>query len=405
MRQKLSVVLVISVLLGGAGTVRAQPVEADLSGVFALLDVLDAIMAKQPDYAEESKRIAAMSEEDRTRALQEKTVANAADAEISRRLDALYATPAYKLYFLQFRNVTPEVHRAVLLALPYSAGPSPAGISHNFQELCFHREEVRRWAERVVMQIDLDHCRNLAEDWLPPGDYRIPGVCFIYDGNGDAFALWGKVCFDLYSLVLGERPRETRFDDLADVGVERVERVLAHEFHHTFARTLRKPGPAADGWVQATKYHLGARIVSEGVAMRCDVTAGMRRDAMEDTATVEWWIAALKEKFAALDAGTLSEDEWESWLGTTYHSLARERLRDFLSRTHPDSDVGVLLEQNVTARPSLVYTLGWWMISRILEEPGGRDRVLALLAEPRHVFEWYNDTVGEGPDELHVPVP
>jgi len=404
MKSRILAALVCAVLVWSAGVVRAQE-SADLSGVFALLDVLDAIMEKHADYAEESKRIAAMGEEDRVRALDEKTAENAADAEIARRLDALYATPAYKMYFLQFRNVTPEVHRAVLLALPYSAGPSPAGISHNLQELCFHRDEVRRWAEGVVLQIDLDHCRDLAEEWLPSGDYRIPAVRFLYDGNGDAFALWGSVCFDLYSLVLGERPREARFDDLADVGVERVERVLAHEFHHTFARTLRKPGPAADGWVQATKYHLGARIVSEGVAMRCDVTAGMRRDAMEDTATVEWWIAALKEKFAALDAGTLSEDEWESWLGTTYHSLARERLRDFLSRTHPDSDVGVLLEQNVTARPSLVYTLGWWMISRILEEPGGRDRVLALLAEPRHVFEWYNDTVGEGPDELHVPVP
>jgi hypothetical protein len=404
MKSRILAAIVCAVLVWSAGVVRAEQT-ADLSGVFALLDVLDAIMAKHPDHAQESKRIAAMDEEARRRALDEKAAENSSDKEIARRLDALYATPAYKMYFLQFRRITPEVHRAVLLALPYEAISSPAGISHNLQELCFHRDEVRRWAEGVVMQIDLDHCRDLAEEWLPPGDYRIPGISFIYDGNGDAFALWGRVCFDLFSLVLRDRPRETRFDDLAGVGVERVERVLAHEFHHIFARTLRKPAPAADGWVQASKYHLGARIVSEGVAMRCDLGAGMRRAAMEDTATVESWIAALKEKFAALDAGTLSQDEWERWLGTTYDALARERLRDFLSRTHPDSDVDVLLGNSARARPTMVYTLGWWMISRILEEPDGRDRVLALLAEPWHVFEWYNEAVGDGPDELRVPVP
>ncbi len=376
----------------------------DVSGVTGLLDVLDALAVKHPDYADGSRRIESMGEAERRVVLDAKAASNASDDEINRAIDTLYATNAYRLYFMQFRNVSPEVHRRILLALPYEAISSPAGISQNLQEVWFNRDALRAWVDDAFRKVDLDRCRDEATRWLPEGEYKVPPVYFIYDGNGDAFVRFGAVCFDLFGLVFRKRPAESRFEDLANLNIDRVEPVLAHEFHHVFAGSIPRGREASGGgWQDPRKSELASRIVSEGVAMRCDVGEGLRRDAMEDTVTVAYWIGELNEKFAQLDARDLSDEQWRQWFGATYHDLARERLRDYLARQHPGADIDALMSRYAAERPSMVYTLGWWMISRIVEDPDGRERVLALLSDPDRVFAEYNRSIGEdAPPELRV---
>jgi len=388
----------------GAATADRGSTALDVSGVTGLLDVLDALAAEHPDYADESRRIESMGEAERRAALDAKAAANASNGEINRAIDTLYVTSAYRLYFMQFRNVSSEVHRRILLALPYEAINSPADISRNLRELWFNRDAVRAWVDDAFSKVDLDRCRDEATRWLPKGEYEVPPVYFFYDGNGDAFARLGAVCFDLYGLVFRKRPPESRFDDLANLDVAQIEPVLAHEFHHVFAGSIpRGQKPPGGEWQDQRKSELASRIVSEGVAMRCDVGEGLRRDAMEDTATVAFWIGQLNGKFAQLEAGTLSNEQWQRWLGTTYYDLARELLREYLATQNPGADIDAMMRHHSAARPSLVYTLGWWMISRILEDPDGRERVLALLSDPDRVFAEYNRSIGEdAPPGLRV---
>jgi hypothetical protein len=390
-------VTLVLILSAAAPPPRADERLLDVNSLTGLLDVLDAIAARHSDYAEECERIDSLGETERQATLEAKLAANAADEEINRLIDALYGTTAYQLYFVQFRNVSPEIHRRILLALPYEAVSSPADISHNLRELWFHRDALRAWVDDAFREIDLDRCRDEAAHWLPDGEYNVPPVYFIYDGNGDAFARFGAVCFDLFGLVFSKRPSESRFDDLASLDIGRIEPVLAHEFHHVFAGTIPRAQRRSDGsWQAQRASELASRIVNEGVAMRCDMREGVRRDAMEDTATVAYWVGQLNEKLALMDAGTLDDAQWQRWLGATYHDLALERLRDYLSREYPGADLDVLANRHATARPSLVYTLGWWMISRILEAPDGRKRVLGLLSDPDRVFAEYNRSIGGG---------
>jgi hypothetical protein len=381
---------------GQAIAVSAEGSALDVSGVTGLLDVLDAIAARHPDYAEESRRLEAMGEAERRVALEAKVAANASDDEINRLIDVLYATDAYRMYFIQFRNVSPEVHRRILLALPYQTISSPADISHKLRELWFNRGALRAWVDGAFREVDLGKCRDEAARWLPPGRYEAPPVYFVYDGNGGAFVRFGAVCFDLFGLVFRKRPPETRFDDLANLDIAQIEPVLAHEFHHVFARSIpRKQKQSGRGWQAQRRSELASLIVSEGVAMRCNLGEGLKRAAMEDTATVVYWIGQLNEKLAELEKGEISEEQWQQWLETTYQDLARERLRDFLAREYPGGDLEVLMSQHGAERPMMVYTLGWWMISRILEDPDGHERVVSLLSDPDRVFAEYNQSIGE----------
>jgi hypothetical protein len=326
---------------------------------------------------------------------------NAQSPEINRRIDALFATTAYKLYYMKFHNMSPDKHRDIFYGLPYEAIPGPAGISSNLKELCHNREAVRVWIRTVVGRIDPEHCRQVASKWLPPSTYTIPDTYFIYDGNGDAFAKFGSVVFDLFGLVMLQRHPDTRFNKLEQAGKNTIERVLSHEYHHVFSeRYLYPSGRSFATWQARRKDAIIRSIVNEGVAMRCDGRREMQRAVMEDTATVVFWIDELEKIFTALDDGSMDETSFQAWFRDSFHDTAVARLRDYLSRAYGANELDALLEEHIVSRPSMIYTLGWWMVSRIAAAPEGRDVVISLLSNPHRIFEEYNATVSANPDEL-----
>jgi len=365
----------------------------DISAVTGLLDLLDTIVVHNPATRDINIRFATASPEEQQLIVDSLTRHNRDDAQINTQIDALLSLPAYQLYYAQFRNMTPEKHREIFLHLPIQAINSPADIAGNVMDLLIHRKAVRAWINDVVDSIDLNRSDRIARDWLPAGDYTMPQIHFVYDGNGDAFARDGAVGFDLYGIVFSKRPTNTRFFDLASVGVGDIEGVIAHEMQHTYAEPLLyPPGQTFDSWQDEMIDHITRRFVSEGIAMQCDQREGLRRTIKEDTNVVRYWIGHLNAKFAALKSGTIDQDAFQNWYRASYHDSARVALEIYAKHAHPDVDLRQFVAEHIIDRPSFDYTLGWWMIAHILEHDG-KETVLGLLSDPTPLFELYNNSL------------
>ena len=401
LRTVVVVVLWLTILLVSAPVHAQDDSPLKTTALYALLDAIDAIMDAHPDFERELVRIDALDGDARTAALAEKRAINEANETITAAIAALLSTPGYSLYFFKFKFTKPQTHRDILLALPYEAARGPADVSDNLKELCRHRDAVRAWVDATISRIDATKCVARAAEWLPPGDYQPVPVHFIYDGNADAFATFGGVVFDVFGIIFRFRPADTRFEDLENVGLERMEKVIAHEYHHALSGSGVSM-PEATSYAERREQGFSRRIVSEGVALLCNLDPGLRRDAMEDSVTVRYWIDALNEQLTADPPEMPVDSPWLMWLGSTYNDLATERLRDYLARTRPGEDVDALTRANAASRPMLVYTLGWHMINRILRSPGGKERVVSLVGEPHRVFVEYNRTLAPGEAPLRI---
>jgi hypothetical protein len=377
-----------------AGTSGAAPEQIDTRAVYQLLDLMDTLVARNPDYEQISASIAKHTGPRRERMMHGMAQRNEEDYDLNVQIDSLLALPAYEMYYERFSNMDSEKHRAIFCALPFYAPKSPADIGSHLYELCLNRDTVRAWVDSVISRIDLQRSQQIALQWLPEGDYSLPTIRLIYDGNGDAFATPDGVCFDLYSIVIAKRPHDIRFQNLCGEGVERIEKVLAHEMQHVYASPyLYPPDRTYDTWQERQMDRLIRRFVSEGVAMQCDVGPGLRRDTMEDSLVVAYWINQLNETVKALRDGTTSEDEFDAWFSQTYHDTARMLLEKYGKRHYPDVPSRQFVVDHITDRPTFVYTLGWWMITHILRQEDGKAKVVGLLSDPASLFELYNQSL------------
>lgn len=377
--------------------------QTDFTAALKLLEVLKTNLDASPDYKLVTTRLSALSRGERDSLLDSLVAAKESDTRLVRQIDELLELPAYRLYYRQFRNVTPDIHRRILLALPYEAIPSPADISRNLLELTEHLQVLRSWISEMGSRIDLDTCRLIASRWLPDGKYEIPETFFIFDGNADAFAREGQVCFDLYTLVLARRSSETRYDDLDKISSAGLELVLAHEFHHIFAQPYFVPSPnESSDWKTRFRNRLVRRMVQEGTAMHCNPPEGFARVIKEDTSVVVNWIRELDRELGAIENNKVTEEAASAWLDSTYQETARLALRRYLSRAVQGEELERQVQAHVVDRPSLIYTLGWWMVSRISREGESPEAVRELIRQPLTLFERYNATIAQSTDSLRV---
>ena len=392
-------------LLFGCGyeTVEKDIGIMDMSSVHLMVDLMQKLVARNPNYEQSAAALDLLDGSERQQNVDSLVAFNAADPTIDLILDSLLGSTAYQLYYRQFKNVTPELHRRVLLALPVASIRSPADISRNLRSICLNIDSVQTWVADITTGVDLDRCRRIALQWLPEGEYHLPTVHFIMDGNGDAFAREGEVCFDLYSLLLSPRPEKSRYSNLGAINTNEVEIVLAHEFHHIYAaQFLYSLRDLSDwSWTDRFRNRLIRRMVSEGVAMRCNPPTGLARTIKEDTAVVRYWIGQLNDKLAALETDTLSQEAAEQWLRDSYHRDARQLLTEYFRRDYEGDELRAMVAEHIVNRPTMIYTLGWWMISRI-NQTAGRDQVIALLSDPGQLFDHYNAAVEGAPDYLKI---
>jgi hypothetical protein len=395
---------------GQSGSLRPGVAQKDdllnLDAVRQLLRVMDTIMAQNRDYEATISRLRRLDEKAQRDSVAVLVRRNAEDPAVKREIGALLSTRAYELYFAQFRSADSSVHRRILQALPYYAEQGPADVSENLLELCRHRQAVASWVDSIVSRIDLGRCQRLALEWLPTGQYALPKTYFIYDGNGDAFAREGEVCFDLFSLMLRARPSGSRFENLAAVGTDEMENVLAHEFHHVHAgRYLYPPGRSYASWQERWRDRIVRRIISEGMAMQCNPPQGFARELKEDSGIIGYWIDQLNQKLAVLDNGSITESELQEWYGRTYQDTAVVALKEYLMRRFPHGDPDTLVTSHISERPDFEHTLGWWMISRISDEGKRKDKAIPLLSHPEMLFTQYNAAIGDKKARLRVTDP
>jgi len=357
--------------------------------------LFDALADRNPDYEDTLAAVLALDPATREQRLTPLAQRNSRDPLIASLLDSLLGTEVYALYYQQFHNVSPDLHRSIFMALPYRALPSPAAIGTTQLELFRNRRGLSALVG-LLSRVDKARAVAMAAAWSPAADTTVPVTYYIMDGNGDAFASEGGVCFDLYSLLLSRRPESNRYANLADVPVANIEAVLAHEYQHVFAGpTLYPEGRSFDTWQARWEDLLIRRIVSEGVAMQCNPPSGFKKAVFEDSLVVAYWLRELEGVILRMRRNEITEDSVSNWHDRSYHDTARRLLADFVSRAYPDGDQPALLQEHITDRPSAVYTLGWWMLSRIVAIPGGRDQALGLLRSPESLFDQYNAAVGD----------
>lgn len=391
------------VALAQGNPIAPAPRQLDTTPIRDLVHLVNTIIEENPDCNATIARLGRLDWKSCQDSCAPYIARNAENPRIAEELEALLSSPAYQLCFRQFTILTPDWYRKFVYGLPYIAVDGPGGgIGETLLELCRHRTEVAGWYADAVSSVDPARAIAIAQEWLPPGEYATPPTYFVYGMGGDAFAREGQVCFDLYSIVLGDRPASVRFTGLSEIGTERIERVLAHEFHHVFSEDMIYAGTDPGlSWQQRWRGRLVCALVSEGTAMHCDPRQGIEREVRRDTVVIRYWISSLNEKLAAVDAGSTSESDLRAWYDSTYHDLPRELLRDFLTRRFPDRDLDSLFAENASHRPDLTHTLGWWMVSR-LSEGGQKERVMQLLSSPDSLFAWYNESAGSADQSLLI---
>ncbi len=357
------------------------------------LRLFDALAQNNPGYQDTAIAISQVDDAQQQRRIEVLSARNAQNPRIAALIDSLLSSPAYELYYRQFRNVQPETHRRIFLALPFRGIDSPAGIGATQLELFQNRERVATLIN-MVSRIDTDRVRAKALIWSPPTDAAPPTSFFILDGNGDAFAVDSHVCFDLYGVLLSKRPEANRYSQLGASAAAELEDIAAHEYQHVFAQPfLYPPNRSYASWQDRWQDILTRRIVSEGVAQQCNPPIGLKRAVFEDSVVVSYWLKELRRVMLQLRESAISEDSLRAWLDRSYHETARELLQGYLKRNQPSADQERLLSEHIADRPSAIYALGWWMMSRINAAPDGQRRVIDLLSQPNQLVEFYNQAI------------
>ncbi len=377
--------------------------EPDFRAVVLLLDIMDTATAHNPGAAAWATVLDTVWGQPRVHLIDSLAASNIDDPVLGRMVDSLLALPAYQLYYQQFRSPGPEDHREMLLRLPYGWVPSAADVSRSLYQISRNTDQIRAMVAASAREIDLEAARSGAMKWLPEGDYPLPPVHFIMDGNGDAFARDQGIVFDLYSVLLRDLLASGDTTEFASKASTTLNGILAHEFHHIFAAPYYQPNDSdLVDWRSRMRYRVTRLIVSEGIAMHCNPLTGFRRRIREDTGVVAFWMADVKQMFAALEDDSLTEEQVGDWFRSSFHERARDQLTAYLGRTYSGDELRRQVSRHLIDRPSMVYTLGWWMVTHISRNRTDREAVLALLRDPRAVYRMYDEAVPDAPDSLRM---
>ena len=404
----MTLITVVSILLFGLISCSDKKTTTesniDTESVYILLDLMETLIEKNPDYKTVIARMDSISSQDRQALTDEMMLKHKDDPEIIGKINALLESPTYKLYYSQFRNVKPATHKMALLALPCAWIPTPGGVSRTLFEACQNLEKLKPWVDNIIPKVNLTKSHNLALEWLPEGNYDIPPVHFIIDGNGDAFARDGKVCFDLYSVLIRELPFDKKYDMLETISVTDAENVLAHELFHIYARPYLNAHDALINldWKTKWRERLTKQMVNEGIAMQCNPLSGFKKEIFEDSAVVKYWIGQFNGMMQAIENDKVTEDEFRDWFSETYFVVPRSLLSDYFSNDYQDEELEQVVIDHMIDRPTMIYTIGWWMITNILKSENGKDKVIGIVSDYKNIFEVYNNSLPDNSDDLKI---
>ncbi len=389
----------LSPAAAGAAAVEAE-VKPNAEAVYALCDVIDAIVENNPDYKEIIASLDNLNTGARHQKLDELRQRNAENPSIEKKIDVFLETTAMKTYQWRFRNVTAEHFRDTFLALPYQKISAPGDLALPFFELVGNSNEVRAWVDSLVTRIDLKRCQNIAMKWLPDQEYRLPEVFFVYDNNAGSFTAGNRAFYNLYS---GEARELLAGGGIANFEIEKAEDVIAHELHHVFALPYyQKTRRSHDSW-QRTKMDAIIRdLVSEGAAAHCNPPDGFKKMLWEDRQVIEFLLGELNSRFGELMDGTMTEEQFQLWWSSTFYEIPHKLLEEYVERNFPESEIESTVAANVSFRPDLSHALGWWMVSRISVEGAKSEPVKQLVMYPYSLFARYDEVIGGDQPQLRL---
>lgn len=284
-----------------------------------------------------------------------------ADAEV----DAVLATPAYRLFFAHHnrfagRSLAPAEFAAMLRAIPgefSTANPQLATMWSLFRAAPARLAELHALYAEVAGGTVVPDAAALARTWLPGGAALDTTVFVLLDGMSGGFVYQGQVAFDLLQMQ----------------GAERFLKVLAHELHHIGVEGLWQ------GQFEDAPLLPGRRLALEFVGLLLgegSATFLISGAPQEPQGVAQWQghMGRLDDLFGRAE-GLVRR----AWAGELDEAAFQAELPSFL-----DGYIGE------------AYAVGYAMVRRI-HDALGRDAVLAALGDPRCTLALYNQAAARIP--------
>lgn len=361
----------------------------------ATVNLLRVIASENPDYAIFQDSVRALPRADHDRAITERVERNRSNQLISQAVDRLVRTGSFAAYYQMAPALTPEIHREVFVNLPYRTIAAQGGIAEAYFELLPHTEALGLIIDSLPSKFDIRSAQQLAERWVPSGKHNVPEIYLVMEGNLDAKAQSGVICFDLVAMLFSKRSLATRFDPILTAGeTDRLNRTLAHELQHIYyGPTIRAGLGTPASAFEATINEMIRTILMEGTAMQCNPPEALRGMAMRDTTIILAWIEILNTQIARIRSGAMGREEARAWMWGAADDSALAMMDRFLVRDDAARAAAEGIRNFWPHRPSWNYTLGWWIISHLTENGRQPENVLPLMNSPYELILAYNQSV------------
>jgi hypothetical protein len=372
-------------------------------GLTHLLELLDAIVERNPEWESTMKSLRSLDPRQRQATLHEFRRKNEQDTIIAWKIEALVRSEPYQIYFRMFRNVTPEIFRQVFCALPFEVIESPGDIAGANYELLLNKELVKSWIHSTLDKIDLSRCFDSALRWCPDTARSLPEVFVIYDGNAGSFATEGKAFFNLQQYISAALREPDKRGALDSLDLHRMEATIAHEIHHVLVETHMFPSNRVfKGWQHRWIDRIVRGIVSEGSANHCTPPEGFQKQMWNDRTVLRSLVEDLNNALLAIRQGTMNEDSTRTWYEHTFQEIPRLIMQEYLTAHYPSDKAREYLLKYISIRPDLIHALGWWMVSTVSEKGKKPENIVRLIRNPFSIFEAYNASLTTDLRDLRI---
>ncbi len=405
--------IVAGITLSIASTAAGQSAPAltdtenmNFASLRALVNLMGVIAENNPDWRAVLDSVEQLDSVPKGIAFNELVSWNRANPAIRAGVESFKATPAYRSYS-EMRTASPYnpgselwliTEDTLLYSLPYRQIETESGIERALMDLFRHREAVNDWMNNTLSKLDTNRVLNIAREWLPEGQYETPVTYFTCDGAGSSRDVAGHVYFDIGATLFSRLPDAERFSNLDDIDTDQVEHALASEYVriHAGRVVFGRLEPEQELWFDKKFRLISERVVWEGVSLQCSPPTGMERAMLEDSQIVGHWMDSLRAYVKGAREGSITPNEFYDWLRRSTRE-AMKLSEGFLSRTGSDDEIARRLADNERTGARMEKVLGWWVISRIAESDGGRERVIRVLNNPMSVYAVYDSIAAARP--------
>lgn len=314
---------------------------------------------------------------------------NLADKVYRHKVEAVLSCPVYDSLASNMQSSTipaqgKNAYRQALYRLPFLGmglrGGVDQQISQLLQNLPRADEFLRTTTKGLLNQESADRILDTVGTYLPQASINKDFQVFLYfDGNRGSFTSGGVLYLDLMAF-----PAET--------GLPEVERIIAHEIHHTLYRPMFQ-GKAHLSVGKIMLHGWQEQVLLEGSAQFCNfqdyppLVQYMAMDRELGTAIFQEW----ERTFLASYTGKLSPGDFQSKLEIYNQSHAQALLESWLNTLPPEQAPTQEVRQSLWPyRPVVHYYVGY-RIFRAIHDKGGMKAMVTAMENPGNLLFLYRE--------------